>query len=243
MRALKLGVMMGCAVALLATVVGAQGIQCALQKAGALVLSTDGQKLGMLELNAHGPEWKYVSQTEAMAEAKNTEDDKGKVLTGRLPVPNTEGGAVTFIETVVPGDNKLDVTYDLSFDQAMTLNGLQVSLVLPAKRYAGKPVTLRMGEGERNLDLAMTLNRDLWELITVKGDQVRIASDTPDQITITTDQEADIGVKDLRRWDRDEFEVRIALITEQQGRQVSAADSFKIKLSLEFGGAVELTGP
>jgi len=243
-KIMRFGMVIGC-LALFGAVAatGQEGVQCAIQQGGALAISLGAEKLGVLELNAHGPEWKYVSQTAATAEVKAAEAGKGEVITGRLLVPGAEGGAVVFTETVTPGEKQVEVAYDLSFSQVMTVNGLQFSLLLPIKPYAGKSLVVRTGEGEKQGTLAQILNREQWQLMTVKGTEVKIASGDPEEITITSDREATIAICDLRRWDREEFEIRFALLTEDKGKQMTAADSYQTKLTLAFAEPVTLTKP
>jgi hypothetical protein len=53
-----------------------------------------------VELNAHGPEWKYAPQTSAAAEVSDLPDQAGKRFVGTLKVPNVDGGAIAFTESV-----------------------------------------------------------------------------------------------------------------------------------------------
>jgi len=47
---------------------------------------------------------------------------------------------------------------------------------------------------------------------------------------------------DLRQWQRDEFEIRIPIVQEQQGKMLGTNDRFDLEITLG-PGPIALTGP
>lgn len=205
-----------------------------------------GEKLlATLSLNAHGPAWKNVDQAAATALIRDAETGPAKVVEGSLPVPDTDGGAVRFVETIAPAEKGFTVAYGLGYTKAMTLNGLQVSLLLSAEAFAGKSVILHMpGEKPREVPLPEKLNGDKWQLGDGIVSSVEIAPGTDSAITIAPRlPEAKPGekpqsprfiVQDLRKWDKDVFEVRLVLVFDEKGKQVSAEDKANTEFRITF---------
>ena len=235
-------VMLVCLVCLLvATVAMAQDGRTAILKDGGMVAVQDGEgKFCDLELNVHGPEWTYSSQADAKATA--SADGEAKVMTGALPVPGTDDGAVTFREDVRGDDDGLKVGYELGFSGAMTVNGLQVSLLLPADRFAGTRLTIT-GEGtaKRYVVLPAELDEAGWVLASLKGKTIQIGTEEGSP-TVTLDKSRDLLIHDLRRWERDEFEIRIPIIAAEEGTIVGNTDNYDLEVTLA-PGPVEVKAP
>ena len=237
-------------------------IVCAQDALSAKLLAQGGIKvmagdkvMATLSLNAHGPAWKHADQPAATAIIKDAETGPAKTVEGSLLVPDTDGGAVQFVETVTPAEKGFTVAYSLGYTKAMTLNGLQVSLLLPADVFAGNAVVLyapgeKPAEGEAAADKATEvplpekLDWEKWQLATGQASKIEIAQGTDNAITIAPKlpepkEGAKVAltrfvVQDLRKWDQNVFEVRLILIMDDKCKQVSAEDKANIELSITF---------
>lgn len=209
-----------------------------------VIAVTDAQgKLATLELNVHGPEWTYASQNDATAQTQREDDGTSKFI-GQLAVPNTTGGALTFLEEVDPREDGVRASYELSFNQPMTVNGLQISLLLPADRFGGKMLSVQPAEGAlTRILLPRVLDPAKWQLGTVKGNKVEMQLEGEDVFALAADKASDFVIHDLRQWDRDEFEIRIQLFIEQNGKIVGTDERHSLTLDLAGLGAVTVTGP
>jgi hypothetical protein len=185
----------------LSAVVWAQGAKkVTIRDTGVIAVSDDQGKLATLEVNVHGPEWQYASQADATAQVQRGEDGT-RTFTGRLPIPNTTGGALTFREEVRPGEQSLRVTYELGFSQPMTTNGLQISLLLPADRVGGQTLSVRTGEAAavpQRIILPRVLDPAKWQLGTMEGDKVSIGAEEEGGLTLTVGKTVDLVLHDLR---------------------------------------------
>jgi len=145
----------------------------------------------------------------------------------------TEGGSVAFTERLTDRDGGLDVAYEMSFSGVMTLHGLQVSILLPADRFAGTRLTIVAwdgGEWEVRLPLVPS-DDDTWQL----GEHVSravVLGDGSGRIEVDPAKAPELALYDLRRWDRNEFEIRMPLIYDQDGKAVTEADRLALDLTL-----------
>ena len=214
--------------------------------ASGMVRVTRGDvELATIELNAHGPAWQHAPQASATAEMGELPDQAGKRLVGTLPVPNTDGGAIRFIESVKPLPQGVQLEYDLSMTGPMRLNGLQLSVLLPVAQYVGKEVVIAQPEGEPQI-VGLPQEQPpqqrflLW---TGEGAKIEAAKGTDEAVTIELRAPADAVVQDLRPWDNPNFEIRLPAIMEDQGRDVGADDKFHLDLTVTFAAPVKLEAP
>jgi hypothetical protein len=209
---------------------------------GQLLLKDAEGDLGTLEINLHNSNWKYASQTDATAQVAE-QAGGGKQFTGTLAVPEVTGAALSFVETLAPTEDGLRVTYELNPSGPIVLNGLQISLLLPTDRFGGQQLTIRGGEGaERRLVLPRTLNPAQWQLGTIQGNALQVGPDETPLLTGKVDKTYGLIVHDLRQWDRNEFEVRLPLVQEDQGKMLSTNDRFSVEITLG-PGKIAVTGP
>mgnify|MGYP005837099891 CR=1 FL=1 len=239
------------------------GLTAKLLAQGGVTVMSGGETLAKLSLNAHGPEWVHADQILATAATRAVEG--GKLVEGFLPVPNTDGGAIRFAETLQPTESGFRVGYRLSFVKAITLNGLQISLLLPATAFSGQRVVLHTvppepveAEDEAAVEakpqmqtvmLPARLDAGKWQLATLPALKIEIAPGTARPITITprlpevAESEAAkppvFVVQDLRQWEQDVFEVRLVLVMTDEGQAMAADESLEAGLELAF--ADELT--
>jgi hypothetical protein len=198
-------------------------------------------ELAMIELNAHGPQWKHAPQATATAQITDLPDKSGKRVAGLLPVPNTDGGSIRFIETIKPVGQSLKLEYDLAMTQAMKLNGLQFSVNLPIAVYAAKELLISRPGGDPQL---ITFPPDAPDQTFSgwmgEGYRIELAKGTDDAMAMELRAATDIGVQDQRRWGNPVFEVRLPAITDDAGRDVTAEDRFHLDLTITFAGAITL---
>ena len=213
--------------------------------ASGMVRVTRGDvELAMIELNAHGPEWKHAPQASATAEVSDLPDQAGKRFVGTLPIANTDGGAIRFTESVKPLPQGLQLEYDISMTRAMKLNGLQVSICLPVAQYAGKEVVVAQPEGEPQIvGLPQEQQAQRFVLWTGEGAKVEVAKGTDEAVTMELRAATDVVIQDLRQWDRPTYEIRFPAIMEDQGRDVAAEDKFHLDLTVTFAAPVKLEAP
>ena len=220
------------------------------QDGRSVVLRTNGQVLlkdaegdfGMLEINLHNSNWQYGSQTEATAKCEDVVGG-GKRCTGVIPVPQVVGAALSFLETITPGEDGLKIVYEIQPAGPLVLNGLQVSLVLPTDRFGGEQLVVKSAEApERRVALPRTLNPAQWQLGTIEGNAVQIGADEATALTMTINKTYGLIIHDLRQWERDEFEIRIPIIQEDKGKMLSTTDRFSVEITLG-PGEIAVTGP
>ncbi len=209
---------------------------------GLLQISRGEVPIGTIELNAHGPGWKHAPQNTATGEIADL-GEAGKRVTGTLPVPNTEGGAIQFTETVRPVAKGLQLEYEVSITKAMRLNGLQLSLNLPVAVYKGKEVLLIHPEADMR---TVTLPEEQPENFMLWGGEaarIEIARDAAEAIALEMRAAADVVIQDLRQWEHQIFEIRLPAIMEDQGRDVTPDDKFHLDVTISFATPIKLIGP
>ena len=202
-------------------------------------------EVATVDLNAHGPGWKHAPQAGATARVSDLPDQAGKRVVGVLPVPGTDGGALEFTETVKTLPQGFRLEYEVGVNQAMKLNGLQVSILLPVARYAGKELVItRPDDDEPSVaTLPLEQREETPQVWAGAGSKIEVATGTDQAITIELLAAADIVIQDLRKWDQPVFEIRFPAIMEDPGRVVAAEDKFHLNLTVTFAGPVKLTGP
>ncbi|MGQ9730279.1 MAG: hypothetical protein ACUVX8_03320 [Candidatus Zipacnadales bacterium] len=218
--------------------VGASGMAqqgLVLRDTGQVLLKDAEGDLATLELNLHNASWKYASQAEATVTVE-AHGETGKRFTGTLAVPETPGAALSFVETVTPGEEGVKLLFELQPGGPMVLNGLQISLLLPAKRFAGERLIVSRPEEAtgRSVILPVELEREKWQLGTYEGNAVQLG-DQEGAVILGIDKTYGLVVQDLRRWERDEFEVRIPLLFANEGETVSNVDRWQVELTLGPG--------
>ncbi len=245
LRALTVVVGVAAGVLLAASGSWAQDTLTAKLHATGMALVTRGDDgLAMIELSAHGPAWKHVSQEVATADSSDLPNGAGKRFVGVLPIPDTDGGAIEYTETVTALPQGLQIEYDLTMSGVMRLNGLQVSVYLPVPRYGGQEVTISTPHGEPDITgFPATEEEGNFRGWQGQGAKVEVAKDTEDAVTIELRAATDILIQDLRAWDQPLFEIRFPAIMEDQGRAMSADDRFHLDFTVTFAAPVETQGP
>jgi len=235
----------GAAVAVLVAVTGGLAaedvLSAKLDQSGAATISRGGVELGVIELNAHGPQWKHAPQATATAQVSDLPDQAGKRFVGTLPIPNTDGGALRYIESVKTLPRGLQLEYDVVPTKGMKLNGLQFSLCLPVAVYAGKEVAVSRAEGEPDI-IGFPTDQPFngWG---GEAARLEVARNAPEAITLDLRAAADVMMQDLRKWERPVYEIRLPAISDDQGRDVTADDRFHLDLTVTFAGRVQVVGP
>ena len=219
-----------------------EGRSVVLRANGQVILKDADGEFGTLELNLHNSNWKYASQADATAKCED-QAAGGKAFTGALMVPEVEGAGMSFLETISQGDDGLHVIYELRPSGPMILNGLQISLLLPTDRFAGQQLVIKSAEAaNRTVALPRTLDPAQWQLGTIEGNALQIGADEAKATTMKIDKTYGLIVHDLRQWERDEFEIRIPIIQEAQGKMLGTNDRFDVEITLG-PGPITTTGP
>lgn len=212
-----------------------------LDASGAVTLGRAGVDLGVIELNAHGPQWKHAPQSTATAVASDLPNQGGRHFIGTLPIPNTEGGVLRFTETVQVTATGLHLEYDVAVVKALKLNALQLSLELPTTVYAGKELTLSRLEGEPDIvGFPAEQNFSGWG---GEAARVEVAKGTPEAIALELRAATDVMIQDLRAWQQQTYEIRFPAVTNDQGQDLTPEDRFHLDLNVTVAGPLKLVGP
>jgi hypothetical protein len=215
-----------------------------LHATGMARVSRGHAELAMIELNAHGPGWQHAPQASATADVGDLPDQAGKRFVGTLPIPNTEGGAIQYTESVKALPQGLHLEYDLGMAGAARLNGLQVSIILPTALYAGKELVASQPDGDPELvGFPQEQQATTFQVWTGRAAKIEVAKGTGEAVTIELRAATDVVIQDLRQWDRPVFEIRFPAIMEEQGRDVAAEDKFHLDLTVTFAAPLKLEGP
>jgi len=220
-----------------------QALSAHLDASGLIHVTQDKVELALIELNAHGADWQHAPQETATAEVSDLPDRAGKRFVGTLPIPNTDGGAIRFTESVKPLPQGLQLEYDLTMAAAMKLNGLQLSFLLPVTEYAGQEVLIHRPEDEPEIVGLPQEERQGAQLSFTEGAKVEVAKGANGAFTIELRAPTDVVVQDLRQWDRPIFEIRFPAIMEDPPREITPDDSFHLDLTVAFAAPVKLEAP
>lgn len=194
--------------------------------------------LGLLDLNAHGPQWQHAPQTAATVQASALPEGQGQRFVGKLPIPNTEGGVLEFTETVTEVPQGVRVRYEVTVPQPLKLNGLQVSLVLGVGEYGGQTaLVLRPDDYPSSAIFPLEKRENASQLWSGEGHRMEIASNTGKGINLELQAPAGIVIQDLRHWDQPTFEIRIPAIMEDPPREVGVEERFHLDLTLTVAEA------
>ncbi len=223
---------------------GQEALTATLEPTGLVRVSSGDAELAVIELNAHGPGWQHAPQESAAAGFSEIPDGAGLQFVGSLPIPNTEGGAIQYTETVTPLPQGLKLEYDLTMTQAMRLNGLQLSVNLPVARFGGAEVMISQPHGEPEIaGLPQEQQEGRVQVWSGQGSLIEAAKGTDDAVTVELRAATDVVIQDLRQWEKEVFEIRFPAIMEDGGREVDAGDRFHLDLTVSFAAPVEVASP
>jgi len=221
-----------------------EGLTATLQPTGLVQVARGEAAPIVIELSAHGLEWRHAPQATATAEVSDLPDHGGREFVGTLPIPNTDGGAIRYTERVTPLPQGLRLEYSLSMTQAMKLNGLQVSVYLPVDRYGGGEVTISQPHGDPQIaGLPHEQSERGAQIWSGQGARIEVAQGTDDAVKIELQAATDVVIQDLRQWEHPVFEIRFPAIMQDGGRDVAAGDRFHLDLTVSFAAPVRLMEP
>lgn len=195
--------------------------------------------IAMVELNAHGPNWQHAPQADATAQTTSLPGVPGRRVAGTLPIPGSEG-AIRFVETVKPVPLGLQLEYDVGVTETVRLNGLQLSILLPVKQYAGKEFVVTRHGADPQISAFPEEQPTNFQLMNAQGARVEVDKGSDDAVRIQLRAATDLVVQDLRQWEHDIFEIRFPAIMEDGGREVTAEDRFHLDLTITFAEDVAL---
>ena len=213
----------------------ARAITIATEEKGEIIFLDGTEPFSRISCAAFGPSWKAESQsvaydlnnTSAMADLRS--------LSGTFDVPGTRA-SVAFSESVSrAGQRQLDVSYELTMNQAAALNSLCISFFLPCDEYAGRPITIFDAAGRQVRSLTLPTSLGQAQLSSQHGvAKLAVAPGTPTGYEVAFSPAADVLVQDNRQWGGAEFEIRIELLDASATAFVPGRAQFGQSLSVSF---------
>lgn len=214
-----------------------------LHPSGMVEVSRGKVSLGTIDLNAHGAGWEYASQKDSKAKISDLPGKAGKRAEGVFAIPDTDGGAIRYTQSVRMLPRGFRIEYDLTTEKTMRLNGLQVSISLPEAQYAGKEVLIsQLGNDPTLVGLPKEHQEGRSQVWTGEGAKIEVAKDTAEAVTVTLLAVTDVLVQDLRQWESPLFEIRFPAITDPSGREVLAGARFHLDITVTFASPVQIVG-
>ena len=219
-------------------------ISVKLDPSGLIQMAAGDAQLATIELSAHGSGWTHAPQVSATAQVSNLPGGSGKRFAGTLPIPNTEGGAIEYTETLRVLPRAMRIVYDVGVRQAIKLNGLHVSVYLPVAGYAGKELVIERPDDDPDVvTLPAEQRGEAFQVWGGEGSKIEIGKGTEQAITVSLLAAADVVIHDLRKWDQQVFEIRFPAIMEDPSRDVTPEDRFHLDISAGFDAPLQLVGP
>jgi len=212
---------------------------------GLIHVTRAGVEVAAIELSAHGPGWQHAAQTTATAQVSTLTEQGGQRFSGSLPIPNTEGGALNYVQTVTALPQGLRLEYEVTVAAAMSLNGLQVCVNLPVGVYAGKEVMISSPHAESRIvglpeEQPEAGRSQLW---MGGGARVEVAAGTDDAVVMELRADTEVAIQDLRQWEHDIFEVRFPAVMQDPAREMTTDDRFHLDLTVTFASPMDLQAP
>ncbi|MCD6362009.1 MAG: hypothetical protein J7M38_14220 [Armatimonadetes bacterium] len=207
--------------------------------AGTIHVSRGDTELAVIELSAHGPGWQHAPQATATAEASPLPGQTGQRFVGTLPIPNTEGGAIHYTETVTPLPKGLRIEYEVTMAGPAKLNGLQVSVYLPVAVFGGREVMITSPQADPQVT-GLPEEQQTGQIWGGSGAKIEAAADTDDAVMMELRAATDVLIQDLRQWEHPVYEIRFPAIMADQGRDMSPDDRFHLDLTVTFAAPVRL---
>lgn len=220
-----------------------EGITVRADPSGRISMLAGGRLIGIIELSLHTPGWTHVAQSRARAQSAVEQGEGGPVLVhkGTLPIPGGEAG-LAFVQKTQGAENGFFVDYDITCEQDVTLNAIQVSLLMPEALYRGGQAEVTMpGDAVRQVPLAQE-QAENFVLFQGKTNQVGIAPPDTPAIAIGAKEGSDTFIHDLRRWDQPYFEVRYTLVFNDEGQDIVADTNYQVPLAIGFDVPVTVEG-
>lgn len=219
-----------------------QGVVVQPAPTGRLQVLRAGQPVMAVELSTHGKEWTHAPQSRAQAQFTRLTDEPGLLYKGILEVPGAQG-PLNFEEAIRPADNGFFVDYKMWFNQPTTLNGLQVSLLLPVNRFLGKQViVVGPAQRETTVTLPMELDEAKWILHRGSANEIQVAPGTDVAFAVAAQTRTNVVIHDLRRWQQQVFEIRFWQVFQDPAAVVEANREFTLNLAFGFGEPVQIQG-
>ncbi|MFQ6099592.1 MAG: hypothetical protein ACE5O2_17800, partial [Armatimonadota bacterium] len=129
------------------------------------------------------------------------------------------------------------------FNQPTTLNGLQVSLLLPVNRFLGKQViVVGPAQRETTVTLPMELDEAKWILHRGSANEIQVAPGTDVAFAVAAQTRTNVVIHDLRRWQQQVFEIRFWQVFQDPAAVVEANREFTLNLAFGFGEPVQIQG-
>jgi hypothetical protein len=221
------------------------GLTARIDPSGLITVSRGAVEVAMIELSAHGPGWVHAPQESATASFAQAPGSGARRITGSLPIPGSDGGAIDYTQTVSALPQGLRVRYELAMTKAMRLNGLHLSILLPVETHAGSEVMISQPHGDPDIaglpeEQPEAGSAQLW---TGSGSLVEVGKGAADMVTAQLRAATDVIIQDLRQWEHEIFEVRFPAIMDGEGRDVSAEDGFHLDITIGFNAPLTVEGP
>ncbi len=203
---------------------------------GTVRIGTRTNRFVDVSLAIHGVAWAYATQGDAEVQA--TESGNRRYFAGSLNVPAAEGRIMKFLETAGDEDGALSLAYELSFPEAVRLNGYQVSFSADLDDYSGVPFELATDEGPQTLSIPEAHEDNF--LYRGKTTRVAVAPGSPNGFVIDIDQPSDLLVQDNRGWGGSTVEFRFNFRRQEEGEEVPAGEAVSRRFAFRLNSPLQV---
>lgn len=168
------------------------------------LLGPGGVARATIRLGVHGREWALTEQPAADIHGGDLAADV-RTVTGAIPVPGADGGAVEYEEVVQPQGDGFALTYTIRRAEPLAINSHHLSLSVPLPPHAGQIVTM---VGEETREVTLPAEHGELHLARLRARELRFWPGRDDGMTITVDPPTPVLLQDNRRFGSDQLEVR-----------------------------------
>ncbi len=200
-------------------------VEC--EKTGWLRAELDGKTVMTGGLMCSGPQWQHATQRQAIDVER---DEDGRII-GRFAMPEGNEGELAFEQAVRRGPVLTTIDYRAGFDRRNDIKQLVISLVFPARVFAGRGITFFPSEATIALPReASTLRSEQY------GWAFAVELDGERVLLVQTQEPTMLRFADHRQWGGRSYGVDIRMVGEAK---VPAGASTRRRISLRIVSAAK----
>jgi len=198
-----------------------EGVSAYLSPTGVVTLSDEEGVIGTLGIMAFGVGWEPRDQRRAWTGFPVNLEPGAVEFAGEIALFGIEGGRLVYAERVRETEAGIEVEYDVTFNQAMRVEGFAYCLDVPAGRFGGETAAFRTGDVEGAF-LPLPKDCEGYRLGSGQGDHLDLGPypdpllsvDVLEQGVVPLPLAVTFDVTDLRIYDWGAFQVQIGSMQE-----------------------------